>query len=149
MREFKFRAWENGVMYYQVRCGGVFDGIPTAPTCWNENEGNWFNLTGQPHTAIMQYIGTVDRNDKPIFDGDIVRKIAPHSTIIGKVVVDDGALILKTRDYKRDGTRNENLPEYLPIIVLQSPYQRYEVIGNIYENPELFLNYPKLLEELM
>ena len=34
MREFKFRAWEGKKMYYQVRCGGVFDDMATAPTTW-------------------------------------------------------------------------------------------------------------------
>lgn len=68
MREFKFRAWENGKMYYQVRCGGVFDGIPTAPTVWNDNEGDWLNLTGQPHTVIMQYTGLKDCNGNEIYE---------------------------------------------------------------------------------
>lgn len=96
--------------------------------------------------VLMFNMGLVDRNGTPIFNGDIVKKIAPLSTIIGEVVVDNGAMILKTRDYWRDGTQNKEFPKQLDISALQSPCQRYEIIGNIYECPVLLLDYPELLE---
>ena len=72
MRTFKFRAWDNNQMYYQVRCGGIFDGIPTAPTAWEDNFGDWCNLTGQPHTTIMQYAGVQDDKGKEVYEYDVV-----------------------------------------------------------------------------
>jgi hypothetical protein len=71
VREIKFRAWENDKMYYQVRCGGMFNGIPTAPTVWNDEKGDWLNLTGQPYTKVMQYTGLKDKNGKEGYHKDI------------------------------------------------------------------------------
>src|SRR5690606_13432386 len=71
MREIKFRAWEDGKMYYQVRCGGFFNGDSTAPSVYIENKG-WVNMTGGEDTEIMQYIGLKDKNGKEIYEGDII-----------------------------------------------------------------------------
>lgn len=110
------------------------------------DENGYIRNTLKPDAILMTSFGLVDRNDKPIYVGDIVKKIAPLSTIISEVVVVDGVMKLKSMEYKRDGTQNDEFPKQLDISVLQSPYQRYEIIGNIYENSVLLLDYPELLE---
>lgn len=138
MREFKFRAWENNKMYYQVRCGGVFDGIPTAPTVWNVEAGDWLNLTGQPHTKVMQYTGLKDKNGKEIYEGDIVTFEDAHYSISENGqefgVFQNAGVIKWDCDYaqfyvtNRQSVDSESFFDYIG---------ETEVIGNIYENPSL------------
>lgn len=142
MRTFKFRAYEDDKMYYQVRCGGVFDDIPTAPTVWDEKQGDWLNLTGQPHTLIMQFTGLKDKNGKEIYEGDIVIRSVYQTT---KRENNDGSssTLIHTNKPK---TQTMGIVKYSekdvgfetgnPSIWL-GHYDDIEVIGNIYENPDL------------
>lgn len=130
MRQYKFRAWEDGEMYYQVRCGGIFDDIPTAPTVWNENIGEWLNLTGQPHTKVMQWTGLKDKNDIEIYEGDIVRYLDE---------IDGVTKLLGFVEWERCWWSVNLHPRYLREndIMDTEEYINYEVIGNIYENPDI------------
>jgi hypothetical protein len=129
MKEIKFRAWENGKMYYQVRCGGMFDGIPTAPTVWNDEQGDWLNLTGQPYTKVMQYTGR-ELMGQEVYEGDIL-----EDYISGKryeVVWDDYGMFLYC-----DVNGNEGIDYYEFEDTASLDFT--EVIGNIYKNPELLV----------
>ena len=75
--------------------------------------------------ALMQDTGLQDRNSKPIFEGDIV-----HSWIdkIARLVKwGEACWLLENISDKR-----QDIPSQ-PILRMR----KYEVIGNIYENPEL------------
>lgn len=122
MREFKFRAWENGVMYYQVRCGGSFDDIPTAPTHWTGS--GWSNLSGQPHTKIMQYTGLKDAEGNEIYEGDI---LSNNEHAVWVVFYDNGSF------------KVERISKIAKTIWDLGLYNRAPstVIGNIFENPEI------------
>lgn len=128
MRTFKFRAYEDGVMYYQVRCGGVFDDIPTAPTVWDEKQGDWSNLTGQPHTLIMQYTGLKDKKGKEVYEGDIVQIKFYFGLVKFKVIFVDGGFYLSSI-YEENSGYDRFIYEYKDFGI--------EVIGNIFENQEL------------
>jgi hypothetical protein len=139
MRQFEFRAWENGKMYYQVRCGGVFDGIPTAPTVWSEAKGDWLNLTGQPHTKIMQYTGLMDDTGKRIYEGDIVKVIDGKRENISEVFIHPIGVYIHAHPVvkKLTGKEIEYLYDYCDFGNGRGITQRCYVIGNKYDDPEL------------
>lgn len=75
---------------------------------------------------LMQYIGLKDKNNKEIYEEDIVKLRANHGIGVIKYSDEWGAFIV----------------EYIkprPLAVLGMNYYKedIEVLGNIYENPEL------------
>lgn len=135
MREIKFRAWdhENEIMRYfpfssiskdyydepdtefKLVFGDEFHDDYTA--VWEDAE--------KMETALMQYTGLKDKNGKEIYEKDIVIDIeSPHDKGIvkwypkGHWGIDFNYL------------SNTYLPKYTTEFEI-------EIIGNIYENPEL------------
>ena len=79
--------------------------------------------------VLMQSTGLKDKNDKEIFEGDIVRQvrtqpITENETITGVVIMIEGAWLIMNDC--------EQLASYL-----WSETDENEIIGNIYENREL------------
>lgn len=122
-RVIKFRAWdkEEKKMYFDVQ--NNYDNI-REQTCFQDN-----NL------ELMQFTGLKDKNGKEIYEGDIIK--AKHD--VGDY--DIGSVV-----YGRKGAFCIDLPKVATGI--KSPLLNYihgimfdesdiEVIGNIYENPEL------------
>ena len=110
-REIKFRAWDKEKNEITTTiCIGGLH-IP-----YNSNPNNYI---------LMQYTGLKDKNGKEIYEGDIVRNTA-----------DKYHYEIKWDNFESAWSLGEN----------GSPIRRYllseywEVIGNIYENPELLQN---------
>lgn len=117
MREIKFRAWDGEKMNYEVdmlsKWGAIKKGYSSTP--WIKEASAGFS---------MQYTGLKDKNGKEIYEGDIVSAIDFEKTNY-KIKFEDGCFIFT------NGLRGHQL-DYSTIQNLQA-----EVIGNIYENPEL------------
>lgn len=117
---FKFKAWhddekvmiENEEQGFE---GGVF---------------KWFD-EGQAVT-ILQYTGMEDSNGKEIYEGDIVKQVhaVPEEEVTSfcSVEFNDGMFIV----------HDEKFSEWDP---LKDNAYSCEVVGNIYENPELIKKY--------
>ena len=70
---------------------------------------------------VMQYTGLKDKNGVEIYEGDIM---ALDGDVVAPVTFDDGAFQLVA------------IPQQGRSPYIQERAKRYEVIGNIYENPE-------------
>jgi hypothetical protein len=118
-REIKFRAWDFEKMCYGIDLtngdGGYYSSVDLCP-----------QHTDSKIPIVMQFSGLLDKNGKEVYEGDIV-----------KVLDDDG-------DEISEDTIVYNAPsfEFMPDNSLAIDGRIVEVIGNIYENPEL-LRSPK------
>ena len=123
MREIKFRAWDelnNKMIYPHTRS---FSDILSSGDILNR----WEN--------IMQFTGLLDKNGKESFEGDFIHgKIARMSEVIninGKI---EYSTELAKFIVKYKSPRGWDLHMDLSV------FHEIEIIGNIYENPELLTN---------
>ncbi|PFZ19510.1 YopX family protein [Bacillus wiedmannii] len=93
------------------------------------NDWCHFSLDGKYGDAILrQYTGLKDAHGKEIYEGDIVDTVYDGTLFTGVVVYDESELDFKATNGKENYGSNF---QYLPCC------EEVEVIGNIYENPEL------------
>ena len=137
MREIKFRAWDkekekmviaawrmsmnlNGNIYWKV---DHYDG--------NFNLKEREETDGNNRFTLMQFTGLHNKNGQEIYEGDICKYsyINPMTreerTFVWKVEWSNGAYWLHSIDDSLQDT------------LLWIQHKEIEVIGNIYENPEL------------
>ena len=126
-REIKFRAWdkENKIMIDHFY---LFDDIFTS-------NGQLAMYSRKEDWVIMQYTGLNDRNGVEIYEGDILNfDIQDHNgndniyTLPVEYYVDTFMCFDKDTD------------AYFSIGEIKANDEELEVIGNIYENPELLTN---------
>ncbi len=141
MREIRFRAWTDQGTQGTFRVENDIGILPSKHSeHWLENGLGLFLQTGSSH-KLMQYTGLKDKNGKEIFEGDIIESVengmiykindiiplsrhasdrsTPISRRVDKEIITSNGI---GEDYNDDWISN---PEF------------YEIIGNIYENPEL------------
>ena len=130
MREIKFRA------YYE---GEMFD-IPFGKDMY------WYEEQGRDDISdykIMQYTGLKDKNGTEIYEGDIMKETYHagyrlHEVCIGEYDNGEGygdnesGLGVYTKEHKPWDNNRVVIGDYLAI--------GGDIIGNIYENPELLVD---------
>lgn len=103
-----------------------------------------FNTIYQKETPVMQFTGLLDRNGKEIFEGDVVRQHCSsnekHRTT-ATIIWDDGTpgFFVLTHDKQISDYRGKmvDMPTMHSWCGGHSCWDYLEIIGNIYENPEL------------
>ena len=124
MREIKFRAWDK----------------KNKGWCSYTNSDCMNNLDN-PECAIMQYTGLKDKNGKEIYEGDILRMESEMHVGVAPVLWSDDHCGFIYEGWQ--GYFSKIVPNLggSGIVDLET---RAEIIGNIYENPELLQNNPTL-----
>jgi len=134
MREIKFRGWDkvrkrmftsnnnSGInlmefsQYGEIETISLFEYLPN---------GNFeFHKVNINEVELLQYTGLKDINDKEIYEGDILNNVTAD-TKYGVVSFEQGCFIVRADDGEIIHHRLVHLTESC------------EVIGNIFENPEL------------
>jgi len=134
MREIKFRAWSGLVsnedpkmMYWYPVYGGKRPDDRFSLDNWASGNG------------VMQFTGLLDKNGKEIYEGDIMKGVInegyrlrigykEHEYLIGEIKWDYSGFMWELHEEDK---------RYIQDLVLVDDQ---EVIGNIYENPELLKN---------
>ena len=116
MREIKFKLWHKGFKKFFTT--NYSDQISMMP------DGNifWMGECETDNFTLLQYTGLKDKNGKEIYEGDIFRD---NDTYLWEVFFEDGMFCAKGGEYDLVEALIEFIPEHC------------EIIGNIYENPEL------------
>ena len=122
MREIKFRAWDayRKRIYEVIEINWLSESIKVC------GDFAGYRYTNIKSAILMQYTGLKDKNGKEIYEGDIISS--------------DGDLL--TIEYSLDGNHayyagyRVDEPGLETVMELFN-YGELEVIGNIYENPEL------------
>ena len=124
MREIKFRAWDKdlrewipneSIIINNGKPIAIMHHIGLSIEKALETKGKLIN----PNWELMQYTGLKDKKGKEIYEGDIVK------VYYGNIIA----------EFKRDGDGNEYSSMYM--LGYDTSLEEGEIVGNIYENPEL------------
>ena len=136
MREIKFRAWDilkQRWSNYKINDGTVY--------FMDKNTGVWYGTYNRRYKDfnLMQYTGLKDKNNKEIYEGDIVK--------FEDCSIDGTREFYNIGVIEREGKRDELVisqllfektyftENYMDFI--DQTFEVSEIVGNIYENPEL------------
>ena len=119
MREIKFRA---GCKFHKATMD------VTNIHFWSDGKITTTHQCGCPDVDIIQYVGLKDKNGKEIYEGDIVKFMDCCKEEFRGYI-----------EYSKDKFTAYREPKSFAMASNQTHdlYGDFEIIGNIYENPEL------------
>ena len=126
MREIKFRAWvKDRKAIFEVV---LINYVTKKVTYLLERVGHLLNIRHDKFNDVelMQYTGLEDKNNKEIYEGDIVKLRANHGIGVVKYYDEWGAFVV---EYIK--------PRQLAVLGMNYYKEDIEILGNIYENSGL------------
>lgn len=136
-REIKFRIWADNKFYNKCLVGNTNntnDEKWTCPMVWLEKQKEWVHCD---NGIICQYTGLHDKNGKEIYEGDVVLyedwemayEGGGNDSFINKGIIEYVECNCCFNVTERQTVELQD--------VLYKDNESLEVIGNIYDNPEL------------
>jgi uncharacterized phage protein (TIGR01671 family) len=135
--EIKFRAWDED----NERMGRVEDYLNIKPTNGKEYWmckafGDFMFMALSHEWKLMQYTGLKDKNGKEIYEGDILK---PYDVSDNQFL---SVIIMKHGCFGYDSSGGDFVPlgrNHHYFNLMEGSHQSHilEIIGNIYENPEI------------
>ncbi len=127
MRPIKFRAWDGEKFIEEYSPDDFVIGLDGG--FWElENDGTWNKMHGNrsKNIVLMQFTGLLDKNGKEIYEGDVVKCGRSTAVVEWDEYIDQDFYWGNASGFKFNFDSDE-----------MDGQRSYEVIGNIYENPEL------------
>lgn len=137
MRPIKFRAWDKEYyeMCYKIDAISFRDGA--CFVTFNRKKIEATDDLKVPDRAILlEYTGLLDKNGKEVYEGDII--IGWDSGLTTKAVLKFGTGTYDSGHYRFTGFYFDDIEE--DFAKNSWNIELMEVVGNIYENPELLKN---------
>lgn len=123
VREIKFRAWHEGQMHQVQTLMFNTEGIHFAGVLFGEYPAVGVHATSDVSDMVfMQYTGLKDRTGKEIYEGDIILRHVQWGNNRPEIVTFENG----------HWSYSYDLVEYC-----ERPDEQWEVIGNVYETPDL------------
>ena len=150
MREIKFRAWHKGKKEI-IDVEEIDFMNKVINYIENDYENNRQEIIGAyfEDIELMEYTGLKDKNGKEIYEGDVVKLIHTGIEIsadrledlkrfVGIIKYENGIFkIVRTEKSLIESKYFEMEQKKVSEIFIYSKLYDLEVVGNIYENPEL------------
>ncbi|GHO99537.1 hypothetical protein KSF_095850 [Reticulibacter mediterranei] len=132
MREIKFRAWDKRMMkmrevnalYLDVQMGMAPSDRAILVDLYETSSAYQVDRD----VDLMQFTGLKDRNGKEIYEGDIIQRVNIKVPLLVR---------WNQKEARFDLAKDPDNFNAVVIWYTQLVEEDYEVIGNIYENPEL------------
>lgn len=132
----KFRAWIKSEDCFADYVETIRYYSSEIDLCWGGIcESDTFNLDG---VELMLYTGIKDKNGKEIFEGDLITRTGVFNSIVkyGKwEYEEDFGAKSKSLGFYIDNSDEESL--WCEPFRYSDVQRHFEVVGNIYENPDM------------
>ena len=126
-REFKFRTWDHNLKWFRYEFDGWNESVDVLTEVWESIKD--YNYTIQQSTNLLAKNGE-------IYEGDIVRFASKDE--LGEIIFQDiGIVKYSHAAFIVDGSNWGKDDYYLGDYIVEGNQTELEIIGNIFENPEI------------
>ncbi len=127
MRDITFRYWDKKFKIMSYKAENIHDFKRNKTETWaGMCFGELILLAQDGLFEIMQFTGLFDKNNKPIYEGDIIewdrKEYALHKTLRGSIVWKEFGWHIKTKPFGS--------------LYFMTINYRCKVIGNVFQNTE-------------